>query len=114
MTPGFRAARSSIDTSAPEAHRDHVYEMYQTWCRWNAATGGCAGGSGFAGEQEAGHRRGWTRRTQLLVAHLPMLARQDADVFVLGLGSGFRANLLAYPSNKLRLRGCGPLSGRLR
>jgi hypothetical protein len=41
--------------------------------------------------------------TQLLVAHLPMLARPDAkDVFLLGLGSGVSAGaVLAHPVDKL-------------
>lgn len=41
--------------------------------------------------------------TQLLVAHLPMLAKPDAkDVFVLGLGSGISAGaLLTYPVDQV-------------
>ena len=41
--------------------------------------------------------------TQLLVSHLPMLAKPDAkDVFVLGLASGMTAGaILAYPINRL-------------
>ena len=41
--------------------------------------------------------------TQLLVSHLPMLAKPGAkDVFVLGLASGMTAGvILAYPINRL-------------
>jgi len=50
--------------------------------------------------------------TQLLVAHLPMLARRDAkDVFVLGLGSGVSAGaLLSYPVEQIVVaENCDPV-----
>ncbi len=50
--------------------------------------------------------------TQLLVSHLPMLAKPDAkDVFVLGLASGMTAGaLLAYPINRLDIaENCEPV-----
>jgi spermidine synthase len=50
--------------------------------------------------------------TQLLVAHLPMLARPGAkDVFVLGLGSGVSAGaLLAYPVEHIEVaENCEPV-----
>jgi len=50
--------------------------------------------------------------TQLLVAHLPMLARPGAkDVFIFGLGSGISAGaLLAYPLEKITVaENCEPV-----
>jgi len=50
--------------------------------------------------------------TQLLVSHLPMMAKPDAkDVFVLGLASGMTAGaLLAYPINRLDIaENCEPV-----
>jgi predicted membrane-bound spermidine synthase len=50
--------------------------------------------------------------TQLLLAHLPMLAKPDAkDVFVLGLGSGMTAGaLLAYPVERIDIgENCEPV-----
>jgi hypothetical protein len=50
--------------------------------------------------------------TQMLVAHLPMLARPGAkDVFVLGLGSGVSAGaLLPYPVERIVVaENCGPV-----
>lgn len=50
--------------------------------------------------------------TQLLVSHLPMLAKPDAkDVFVLGLASGMTAGaILAYPINRLDIaENCEPV-----
>ena len=57
----------------------------------------------------------WTRSdmsTQLLLAHLPMLARPGAkDVFVFGLGSGITAGaLLAYPVEQMTVaENCEPV-----
>ncbi|MDD5141429.1 MAG: fused MFS/spermidine synthase [Verrucomicrobiales bacterium] len=50
--------------------------------------------------------------TQLLVSHLPMMARPEAkDVFVLGLASGMTAgSILAYPINRLDIaENCEPV-----
>jgi predicted membrane-bound spermidine synthase len=52
--------------------------------------------------------------TQLLVAHLPMLARPGAkDVFIFGLGSGISAGaLLAYPVDRITVaENCEPVIG---
>ncbi len=80
------------------------------WNRWTASS----------------HRRRWCLRTngkpeagtqldlstQLLVSHLPMMAKPDAkDVFVLGLASGMTAGaMLAYPIDRLDIaENCEPV-----
>ena len=62
------------------------------------------------GKTDAG--TGMDLSTQLLLAHLPMLARPDAkDVFVLGLGSGMTSGaLLAYPVEHIDIaENCEPV-----
>ncbi len=62
------------------------------------------------GKPEAGTRL--DVNTQLLVSHLPMLAKPDAkDVFVLGLASGMTAGVpLAYPIDRLDVaENCEPV-----